>query len=67
MNDAKHNEKSQKNKKLIFKTHYSSFGWLLYSIGMSAKPVKVDFLDPDTNELVSSTTDPEILKKYVGR
>lgn len=67
MDEAKQNMQQQKSKKLTFKTHYSSFGWFLYWVGMSAKPIKVDFIDPDTGDVVSSTTDPAELKKYVGR
>ena len=67
MNESKQSEETDKNKKLTFKTHYSSFGWLLYWIGMSAKPIKVDFIDSETGKIVSSTTDPKELKKYVGR
>ena len=67
MIEEKQKAQNDKNKKLTFKTHYSSFGWLLYSIGMSAQPVKVDFIDPETGQVVSSTTDPAELKKYVGR
>ena len=67
MSEAKQDEKIIENKDLTFKTQYSSFGWFLYWIGMSAKPVKVDFFDRKTGEFVRSTTDPEELKKYVGR
>lgn len=67
MNEEKQKAQNDKDKKLTFKTHYSSFGWLLYSIGMSAQPVKVDFIDPETGQIVGSTTDPSELKKYVGR
>lgn len=67
MDESKLNESRENDRKLTFKTHYSTFGWLLYSIGMSAKPVKVDFIDSETGEIVRSTTDPDELKKYVGR
>ena len=55
------------NKKLTFRTHYSGFGWFLYLVGMSAKPSKVDFINSETGEVVSSITDSKELKKYVGR
>ncbi|OGU35165.1 MAG: hypothetical protein A2068_01145 [Ignavibacteria bacterium GWB2_35_6b] len=67
MNEEKQKAQIDKNKKFTFKTHYSSLGWLLYSIGMSAQPIKVDFIDPETGHVVGSTTDPVELKKYVGR
>jgi len=55
-------------KKYEVKTHYSGFGWFLFTfIGMSARPVKVDFIDRETGRVVQSTTDPDVLKKYVGR
>ena len=67
MNESKQIDEPANDKKLTFKTHYSSFGWFLYWIGMSAKPIKVDFIDPEKGSVVSSTTDPAVLKKYVGR
>lgn len=67
MIEEKQKAQNDKNKKPIFKTHYSSFGWILYSIGMSAQPIRVDFIDPETGQVVGSTTDPAELKKYVGR
>ena len=50
------------------KTHYSGFGWFLFTfVGMSAKPVRVDFIERESGRTILSTTDPEVLKKYVGR
>lgn len=58
---------SDKNK-YEAKTHYSGFGWFLFSvIGMSAKPIKVEFIDRETGEIAGSSEDPGILKKFVGR
>jgi hypothetical protein len=55
-------------KKYEAKTHYSGFGWFLFTfIGMSAKPVRVEFMERETGKVILSTTDPEVLKKYVGR
>jgi hypothetical protein len=55
-------------KRYEVKTHYSGFGWFLFTfIGMSAKPTRVDFIDRETGAVVRSTSDPEVLKKYVGR
>ena len=55
-------------KKYEAKTYYSGFGWFLFTfVGMSAKPVKVDFIDRETGKVMQSTTDPEVLKKFVGR
>lgn len=55
-------------KKYEAKTYYSGFGWFLFSFaGMSAKPVKVDFIDRETGKVIQSTTDSEVLKKFVGR
>ncbi len=47
--------------------HYSGWGWLLFSIGMSAKPIRVDFVCEICKDKIDSSTDNEILKKYVGR
>lgn len=49
------------------KCEYSSFGWILYWIGMSAQPVKIDFVCDVCGEILRSTTEPGELKKYVGR
>ena len=55
-------------KKYEVETHYTGFGWFLFTfIGMSAKPARVDFIDRETGQVVQSSTDPEVLKKYVGR
>lgn len=55
-------------KKYEAKTYYSGFGWFLFTfVGMSAKPVKVDFIDRETGKVIQSTSDPEVLKKFVGR
>ena len=55
-------------KKYEAKTHYSGMGWFLFTvIGMSAKPIKVEFMERESGKIVHSTTDPEVLKKFVGR
>jgi hypothetical protein len=46
---------------------YSGFGQVLYWIGISAIPVRVNFVCSVCNEVIESTDDPEILKQYVGR
>ena len=62
------NKYIEDTRKYEFKTHYSGWGWFLFTvIGMSATPVKVDFIDRATGEVVESTTAPEITKKFVGR
>ena len=59
---------NEKSEGITFKTHYSGFGWFLFTvIGMSAKPNKVEFISEKTGEILRTTTDPEELKKYVGR
>lgn len=51
-----------------FKTVYSGWGWFLFTvIGMSATPTRVDFINRKTGNVEASTTDHEILKKFVGR
>jgi hypothetical protein len=55
-------------KKYEAKTSYSGFGWFLFTfVGMSATPVRVDFIERESGKIVLSTTDPEVLRKYVGR
>jgi hypothetical protein len=56
-----------KNHPIDFECQYSGFGWLLFSIGMSAKPTRVNFICRNCKNVIESTADSEILKKYVGR
>jgi hypothetical protein len=61
-------EYSQNPDQYEIKTHYSGWGWFLFTIiGMSAKPSKVEFIDRISGEIVESTTNPDITKKFVGR
>jgi|GEM_PF-2984246 len=46
---------------------YSGFGWFLYSMGVSAQPVKIDFKCDKCGAIIESTTDKAIMKKFVGR
>jgi hypothetical protein len=62
-----HSCDENKNYPVEFECTYSGFGWLLFSIGMSAKPTRVDFICSNCKEIIESTSNPEILKKYVGR
>jgi hypothetical protein len=56
------------SKATVHKCHYSSMGWILLSlVGMSAKPIKVDFTCTKCGETFESSTDPEVLKQYAGR
>ncbi len=58
----------EETKKYEIKTHYSGWGWFLFTIiGMSATPEKVEFIDRETGNVVETSTDPEITKKFVGR
>lgn len=51
-----------------YKIHYSKLGWFLITfIGMSAKPIKVDIYERSTNKFVTSITDNEFLKNFIGR
>jgi len=55
-------------KKYEAKTFYSGLGWFLFTfVGMSAKPFKVDFIERETGKVIQSTSNPEVLKKFVGR
>ncbi len=56
-----------KNYPVEFECTYSGLGWLLFSIGMSAKPTRVDFICANCKEIIESSSDPQTLKKYVGR
>ncbi|MGD8781894.1 MAG: hypothetical protein PVH88_23390 [Ignavibacteria bacterium] len=59
---------NEKTDGVTFKTHYSGFGWFLFTvIGMSAKPYKVELIGEETGKVLRTTTDPEELKRYVGR
>ncbi len=49
------------------KCHYSGWGWVLFSIGMSARPIRVDFVCEKCGEMIDSSTELVVLKKYVGR
>jgi hypothetical protein len=57
-----------KNPKVQHKSKYSKFGWFLFAIlGLSAKPKKVSFVCSVCNEVIEESTDPKILKEYIGR
>jgi len=58
----------KENKKWVMpECEYSGIGWFFYFIGISAKPVKVKFKCQQCGDVFGETTDPEELKKYVGR
>ncbi|MFA7227475.1 MAG: hypothetical protein WC061_00450 [Melioribacteraceae bacterium] len=48
-------------------SEYSSFGMILYWIGISAVPARVNFQCDQCKEIIESTDDPSVIKKYVGR
>ena len=50
-----------------FKCHYSGWGLFWFYVGISAKPIKVDFICSKCGNIIESSTEDEILKKYVGR
>jgi hypothetical protein len=52
---------------IIHKSEYSSFGWILYWIGISAQPNRINFLCDKCGEIIESTDNPEVLRKFVGR
>jgi len=53
---------------IVHKCQYTKFGWFLLTIlGMSAKPKKVSFVCSQCNEVIDESTDPNLLKEYVGR
>ncbi|MBL1213937.1 MAG: hypothetical protein HND52_11320 [Ignavibacteriae bacterium] len=56
-----------KNHPVDFECTYSGLGWLLFSIGMSAKPTRVDFICTNCKKIIYTSTDSKILNKYVGR
>ncbi|MBI3124328.1 MAG: hypothetical protein HYZ10_07980 [Ignavibacteriales bacterium] len=55
------------NPKVLHKCEYSGFGQILYWIGISAVPVRVNFVCTVCNETIESTDDQGILKQYIGR
>ena len=56
------------HQKVEHKCQYSKFGWFLLTIlGMSAKPKKVSYVCSECNEIIDESTDPKILREYVGR
>jgi hypothetical protein len=56
------------NTKVIAKTKYSSLGWFLFTIlGLSAKPIQVDFTCSICGEVIATSKEKEILSKYIGR
>lgn len=57
----------RKSPQIELKTEYSAFGWILFYIGMSAKPVKAEFVCKTCGDILELVTDPVELKKYVGK
>ena len=49
---------------IIPKTRYNKKGYLWLSMGYSAKPVEVVFQCQQCEEILSSTSDEEIIEKY---
>ena len=50
------------------KNIYTSFGWLLNAgLGMSAKPIRVEYKCSVCGDVIDTITDKEELKKYIGR
>jgi hypothetical protein len=58
---------SKKSSEVELKTGYSTFGWILFYIGMSARPVKAEYICKKCGEIIESIADPVELKKYVGK
>ncbi len=56
-----------KDNKVIHECVYTGFGWLLFTIGMSAKPSEVIFKCVNCGVVFSKDKSNETLKKYVGR
>jgi len=53
---------------IIHECEYSKWGWFLLTVlGLSAKPKKVDFTCLKCGQLFSTSSDPEVLKKFIGR
>ncbi|MAT56539.1 MAG: hypothetical protein K8F60_17965 [Melioribacteraceae bacterium] len=50
-----------------FKCHYSGWGLFWFYVGISAKPIKVDFICSKCGKVFETATDEATLKKYVGR
>lgn len=49
------------------KSFYTKFGWFLYGIGMSAKPIRVIFQCQECGMIFQEITDESELKKFIGR
>ncbi|MFQ5583128.1 MAG: hypothetical protein ACE5GL_01680 [Calditrichia bacterium] len=59
--------KCGENTRVDYRCSYSKTGKILLGIGISARPIRVDFKCRGCGEILESSTNPEVLKKYVGR
>lgn len=59
--------KTIKDDTIIHECKYTGVGWLLFSIGLSAKPSEVIFKCINCGEVYLIDKSEETLKKYVGR
>ena len=58
----------QHHKSVTHKCNYTYWGWFLLTIlGMSAKPKSVDFVCIKCNVTILTTSEHEVLTKYIGR
>lgn len=59
---------TKEHNKVVHTCNYSGFGWFLFTVlGLSAKPQSVSFTCSVCNETIEINSNPELLKKYVGR
>jgi hypothetical protein len=53
---------------IIHQSTYSKWGWFLLTIlGLSAKPKQIKFICSECKEIVLVSSEPDILKKFIGR
>lgn len=49
------------------KSEYSTFGMILYWIGISAIPSRINFFCEKCGQVIESTDDATVCKEFVGR
>jgi len=58
---------NRNSESVYIKTEYTPWGWLWMLLGISAVPVKVNFICRKCGQTLDTLTSKEELKKYTGR